>query len=84
MPCLNESTTSVYVIFLSAIKRVKFVSKNINFEVSAGEIMVIMGPSGAGKSTLLDSVLGRAPVRRGQVSVNGEDFTANGLSELSA
>lgn len=61
-----------------------YVSKNINFEVSAGEVMAIMGPSGAGKSTLLKAVLGLIPERTGSIFINGEDRSAEGLSCVSA
>ena len=34
------------------------VLKNINFEVSRGDCLVVMGGSGCGKSTLLKSMVG--------------------------
>lgn len=57
-----------------------FISRNINFEVNAGEIMAIMGPSGAGKSTLLKAVLGQIPHIQGRIYANGQDITDTGLS----
>ena len=60
-----------------------YVSKHINFEVSAGEILAIMGPSGAGKSTLLEALFGRVPFRKGRIFINGEDVTRDGLQCVS-
>lgn len=61
-----------------------YISKNINFEVSAGEIMAIMGPSGAGKSTLIKALMGQIDNRQGSIHVNGEDVTRTGLACVSA
>ena len=33
-------------------------NKNINFDVSQGEILGVIGPNGAGKSTLFDLLTG--------------------------
>ena len=62
----------------------KFVSKNINFEINAGELMAIMGPSGSGKSTLLQALLGRLKHVEGKILVNGHDVTSSGLSCIRA
>lgn len=59
------------------------VSNHISFEVKAGEMMAIMGPSGAGKSTLIKGLLGRAPHITGEIRVNGEDVSKEGLSRMS-
>lgn len=45
---------------------------NINFDVSAGEIVAILGPSGAGKSTILNLISGLLSPSEGKVEVNGE------------
>ncbi|MEO8883943.1 MAG: phosphonate C-P lyase system protein PhnL [Devosia sp.] len=46
----------------------------VNFEVNAGECVVLGGPSGAGKSSLLKMVYGNYAVDRGEILVahNGE------------
>jgi ABC-type multidrug transport system ATPase subunit/ABC-type multidrug transport system permease subunit len=62
----------------------QWISKNINFEVAAGEILAIMGPSGAGKSTLIKAFLGLVPDRKGTILVNGEDVTKTGLRCVSS
>jgi len=43
---------------------------NVNFEVSAGECVVLGGPSGAGKSSLLKMVYGNYAVDAGEILVD--------------
>jgi len=43
--------------------------------VEAGEIVCIIGPNGAGKSTFLRAIFGLTPVRRGKVTLLGEEVT---------
>ncbi|HJU97343.1 MAG TPA: ATP-binding cassette domain-containing protein, partial [Jiangellaceae bacterium] len=40
-----------------------------------GEIVGVIGPNGAGKSTLLKAMFGLVRVRRGTVTLHGEDIT---------
>jgi branched-chain amino acid transport system ATP-binding protein len=47
-----------------------------NFFLREGEIVGIIGPNGAGKSTLLKAMFGLIPVRRGTVTLRGEDITS--------
>jgi len=47
-----------------------------NFQVSPGEIFVVMGLSGSGKSTLLRMLNGLLEPTAGHVYVSGEDVTA--------
>ncbi|ERS84735.1 hypothetical protein Q667_17955 [Marinobacter sp. C1S70] len=60
----------------------EYITNNINFSVSAGEMMAIMGPSGSGKSTLLNALLGKLTIEKGKgrIFINGEDVTDEGLS----
>ncbi len=44
--------------------------------VDQGEIAVIVGPNGAGKSTAMKAVFGMLHLRRGVVTLDGEDITA--------
>jgi phospholipid/cholesterol/gamma-HCH transport system ATP-binding protein len=48
----------------------------INFEVPAGETMVILGGSGSGKSTLLRTLVGLEKPSAGEIWIQGKDFAA--------
>lgn len=56
--------------------------KDINFEVSVGEILVILGQSGAGKSVLLQHLMGLRKPDEGNVVINGVDITNLSEREL--
>lgn len=45
---------------------------DVNVQVAAGEIVVIVGANASGKSTLLNSILGLAEVERGSVQLCNE------------
>lgn len=47
------------------------VLKNINLEVSQGEVVIICGPSGAGKSTLIKTINKLEPIQEGEIIVDG-------------
>ena len=44
---------------------------DVNFEIAAGTVCMIMGPSGAGKSTLVRGILGLWPTSEGQIRIDG-------------
>ncbi|RHW46978.1 ABC transporter ATP-binding protein [Bombilactobacillus bombi] len=48
---------------------------NINFDLQAGELTIIVGESGAGKSTLLDILGGMDTVTSGEVIINNEKIS---------
>jgi phospholipid/cholesterol/gamma-HCH transport system ATP-binding protein len=48
----------------------------VNFEVPAGETMVIMGGSGSGKSTLLRTLVGLERPSSGEIWIRGRNFAA--------
>lgn len=50
--------------------------KNLSFSIDKGEFVSIMGPSGCGKSTLLYLLGGLDNPTRGNIIVNGRDFSA--------
>ncbi len=52
------------------------VQKDLNFQVSKGEILVVMGGSGCGKSTLLRHMVGLQAPAAGKVLYWGEDLWA--------
>ena len=49
--------------------------KNINFEVSKGEKIVICGPSGSGKSTLIRCINRLEEHDGGKIIINGTELT---------
>jgi osmoprotectant transport system ATP-binding protein len=55
---------------------------DINLQVSAGELAVLIGPSGCGKSTVLRMVNRLIEPTRGRVLIDGEDVTAADPVEL--
>ena len=60
------------------------VMRNVNFTVSAGEVMVIMGGSGCGKSTLLKYMIGLKEVEKGEILYHGKSFPKASLEEREA
>jgi phospholipid/cholesterol/gamma-HCH transport system ATP-binding protein len=48
----------------------------VNFEVPAGETLVIMGGSGCGKSTLLRTMVGLERPSSGEILIHGKNFAA--------
>ena len=49
--------------------------KNMNFSVNKDDIFIIMGGSGCGKSSLLKVLTGLVPPLKGDVFINGKNFT---------
>lgn len=54
----------------------------VSFEVSHGEVLVVMGLSGSGKSTMLRCLNRLVEPSRGRIRVGGEDVTRMGAREL--
>lgn len=52
----------------------RVIQRDLEFEISKGEIFVIMGDSGSGKSTLLKHLIGLNRPAKGTVSYSGRDF----------
>jgi len=48
---------------------------DVNFDLSAGEILGLIGPNGAGKTTLFNVINGVFPPDSGKVIFRGEDIT---------
>ncbi len=48
----------------------------IDFEVQAGETLVILGGSGSGKSTLLRALIGLEQPKSGEIWIRGKNFAA--------
>jgi len=49
--------------------------RNMTFEVSAGQVFIIMGGSGCGKSTLLKYLIGLKEVEQGEILYHGRSFS---------
>lgn len=59
------------------------VLKNINFNISEGEMVSVMGPSGSGKTTLLYSVSGMDNITAGKVIFMGKELSKMSDKDLS-
>ena len=62
--------------------RQKQILENVSFEVSAGEILLILGPSGAGKSSLLRCLNRLDAVDSGEILVDGKRAESLEVTEL--
>jgi glutamate transport system ATP-binding protein len=54
------------------------VLKDINLEVDAGQVVVVLGPSGSGKSTLCRTINRLEPIDNGTIEVDGKTLPAEG------
>jgi ATP-binding cassette, subfamily B, bacterial len=60
----------------------RYVLRNIDFEVSAGQHVALVGPSGIGKSTLVNLILRLYDPIDGQVLIDGRDIREYQLASL--
>ena len=51
------------------------VVRDVNLDVSSGEVVGLLGPNGAGKTTTFYLVVGLTPPDHGRVTLNGGDIT---------
>lgn len=56
------------------------VLKDINFEITISDFMIIFGPSGCGKSTLLHTILGLEEPSSGMITILGQNLY-DGITE---
>lgn len=49
------------------------VLKDINLDISEGEVVVVCGPSGSGKSTLIRCINRLEPIQKGEITVDGHN-----------
>jgi len=65
--------TEALVAVERLVKRygVSAVLDDINLEVMAGQVLVVIGPSGSGKSTLLRCLAALEPIQRGAIRIDG-------------
>ena len=54
------------------------VLQDINLEVDAGQVVVVLGPSGSGKSTLCRTINRLEPIDNGTIEVDGKDPAGRG------
>jgi glutamate transport system ATP-binding protein len=54
------------------------VLRDINLEVDAGQVVVVLGPSGSGKSTLCRTINRLEPIDSGTIEVDGKELPAEG------
>ncbi len=57
------------------------VTRNVSFEVSAGERLALIGPNGAGKTTLVNQVSGVLRSDSGSILLQGEDVTSRSQAQ---
>lgn len=48
----------------------------VTLAAPAGQVTAVVGPNGSGKSTLVRALLGRLPLERGTITVDGADIAA--------
>jgi len=80
-PHSNHRGVSVTVRGLHKSFAGQEVLKGIDFEVSPGEVFVLMGPSGSGKSVLLRHIIGLEPPDAGEILVEGESILKEGVMD---
>ena len=80
----TDSETVIQVENLTAGYGDIAIIKDINFEVQAGEVLIILGGSGCGKSTLLKHMMGLLPPVSGKVFIEGNDIvSAQGQNRIN-
>ncbi|WP_148252362.1 amino acid ABC transporter ATP-binding protein [Aidingimonas lacisalsi] len=79
----QESSTPVPIVELERLNKHfgnLHVLNDIDLEVSAGEVLVIIGASGSGKSTLIRCINGLEEYQSGQLRVDGKELLPHGKS----
>src|SRR5580658_988151 len=77
----NDTVISVKDLSIGYGDRV--ILERVNFQVSRGEVFVILGESGCGKSTLMKTMIGLNPPQSGEVWIeDGNLVTAEGDERL--
>ena len=57
--------------------------RGVDFDLFAGEFVVLLGPSGSGKSTLLRMLAGFNQPQCGNIKVDGADITGVSMDPLT-
>ena len=74
--------SSIEVINLSKIYKLKKAVKNINFKVNEDEIIGLLGPNCCDKTTTIVMILGLLKPTEGKVLINGKDIEKDKISLL--
>ena len=61
----------------------KPVLRDISFEVSPGEVFIILGANGCGKSTLMRTILGEHKPTSGSITIGGDEVASLGVKQLA-
>jgi putative ABC transport system ATP-binding protein len=69
------SLTDVRKTFERGTPNEKTALDDVDLEIEKGDFVTILGSNGAGKSTLFNAVLGKFPLDRGRIVLDGEDIT---------
>ena len=69
---------------VSVRKGGKNILDDVSFEAGAGDFLAVIGPNGAGKSTLLSVLAGLEKPARGEVHLDGKNFSQIPRKELAA
>jgi sulfate/thiosulfate transport system ATP-binding protein len=67
-----ERAAAIRVINLSKKYDGQQILADIGFDISAGEVLVVLGPSGSGKTTLLRIIAGLEEPETGEIHLNGQ------------
>ena len=69
-------------VFKNGVSEI-YAVKDMTFDVSEGELVIILGPSGAGKSTLLNLIGGMENATEGELIVDGENIINYNKKQLA-
>ncbi|WP_461536156.1 ABC transporter ATP-binding protein [Spongorhabdus nitratireducens] len=75
------SESAIQVRNLTLKYGTRLIQQDLNFDVDAGDIFVIMGGSGCGKSTLLKHMIGLYKPAEGEILYGGQNFFSSSEAE---
>ena len=75
------STTQTPLVEISGVEKYYgdfHALKNINLNISSGEVVVVIGPSGSGKSTLCRTINRLETISSGSITIDGKELPQEG------